>query len=160
VGAGPCIDPALLVNNLGQALPGANSTSCLVAGNTPNLISATNKNGEVVQVVSGFTQPHAPTFSVNAGYQHTFELASGGSIVAAAQIFATAGYYVSILENPYSYQSAYWTQQANVSYSPASGLWSVNAYVHYLSNYAVKNESIPPNIGEPRTFGVTGNWHF
>ena len=158
--SGPCINPALLVDNNGVPLPGANDTSCLVAGNTPAAISPTNQNGEVVQVVSNFTQPHAPQGTVNASYQHTWELATGATVTAAAQLFASSGYYVDVIENPYSYQPSYWTQQLNAAYQAPSGNWNLNAYIHNLSNYAVKEASIPGNIGEPRTYGVTGNWHF
>jgi len=40
------------------------------------------------------------------------------------------------------------------------GTWQVNAYVHNLSNYAVKDSSTPfTSLGEPQTFGVTGTCH-
>jgi iron complex outermembrane receptor protein len=147
----PCILP-----------PAAPAGGCYLEGNLPTGTYSiiTNPGGLAIDNVANETQPHAPKLSGNFSYQHTWELASGASVDAGVQIFASTGYWVHPLENPYSYQPTYWTQAMNVSYTPPSADWSVNAYVRNLSNYAIKEAYIPGQLGEPRTFGVVGNWHF
>jgi len=133
---------------------GAPAGGCYVGGNPPV------GTGVFFNKIAGDSQPHSPTFAGNFGYQHTIDLASGASLSAAVQIFVSTGYWVHPIEDPYSYQPSYWTQGMNVTYTPPSGTWSVNAYVRNLSNYAVKESYVPQNISEPRTFGVVGSWHF
>ena len=142
--------------------PIAPAGGCYIEGNLPagTYNIATNPGGLVADNLANETQPHSPKVSGNFSYQHTVELASGASVTAAVQIFASSGYWVYPLENAYSYQPAYWTQSMNVGYLPASGQWSLNAYVRNLSNYAVKEAYFPAQNGEPRTFGVVGDWHF
>lgn len=135
---------------------GAPTNGCYAGGNNPvpptALVFFNKINGEA--------QPHSPTFSGNFSYQHTIDLASGATITGAVQIFVSTGYWVHPLQNSYSYQPSYWTQGLNATYASADGDWTLNAWVRNLSNYAVKESYVPQNIGEPRTFGATGTWHF
>lgn len=138
------------------ASAGAPAGGCYAGGND----AVGNTSLVMFEKLNGLDQPHSPSFSANLGYQHTLELASGATLTGAVQIFVSTGYWVHPIENPYSYQPTYWTQGLNVAYTAPSSDWSVNAYVHNLSNYAVKEAYIPQQIGEPRTFGVVGSWHF
>jgi iron complex outermembrane receptor protein len=132
----------------------APTDGCYAGGN--NAIT----NAVMFEKINGLTQPHAPAFSANVSYTHTWNLASGAALTAGAQIFVTTGYYTHPIENSYSYQPTYTTQSLNTGYTAPSGNWNVNAYVHNLSNYAVKESYVPQNIGEPRTYGVTASYHF
>ena len=135
---------------------GAPAGGCYAGGND----AVGNTALVMFEKLNGLNQPHSPSFSGNFSYQHTVDLASGATVTGAVQIFASTGYWVHPIENPYSYQPTYWTQGLNVTYTAPSSDWSVNAYVRNLSNYAIKEAYIPANISEPRTFGVVGSWHF
>jgi iron complex outermembrane recepter protein len=136
---------------------GAPAGGCYAAGNNP---VSTAADTVFFEKINGLVQPHAPTASGNFSYQHTVNLASGATVTAGVQIFASSGFYVHPIESPYSYQPAYWTQGLNAAYTAASGTWSVNGYVRNLSNYAIKTSLNPQVIGEPRTFGVVANYRF
>jgi iron complex outermembrane recepter protein len=147
---GTCISP-----------PAAPAGGCYIGGNAPSgTYNPNTQTGVILDNIGGRTQPHAPKLSGNFGYNHSFDLASGATLSAGLQIFFSTSYYVHPIENTYSQQPTYWTQGMNLSYTAPSGNWSLNAYVRNLSNYAVKEAYVPANIGEPRTYGVTANWHF
>lgn len=107
--------------------------------------------------LSGRVEPHAPAFTGKLGYRHTFALPSGATAAIGEELFYSTGYYVHPIENPYSWQPSYWTEGLTAEYRAASRRWSIAAYAHNLSSYAVKESMLPyTSIGEPRTFGLVG----
>lgn len=113
--------------------------------------------------LAGTSQPHSPTFSMAVSYEHTFRFASGASFVLGGDAFHSSGYWVHPVHDAagYGYQPAYWQENLNARFTTANERISVAAFVKNLSNYAVKQSTLPATtIGDPRTYGVTlgFNW--
>lgn len=134
---------------------GAPTGACYFAYNPE-----TNPNGIGFTKLNGLVQAHSPTFAGSTSYQHVFNLATGAQVTAGVQFFVSTGYYVIPTEISYTYQPAYWKQNASLEYTSPAGNWSINAYIRNISNYAVKGSYQPTTIEEPRTFGATGTWNF
>ena len=110
-----------------------------------------------VYAMSGAVQPHSPKFSGNLAYNHTFAFQSGAAISVGGNVFYSTGYWLNPVEDDekYGWQPAYYLTGLQVSYTPAKGNWAINAYVHNLGNYAVKESVLPAtSLGDPRTVGV------
>ena len=108
--------------------------------------------------LSGAVQPHSPKFAATSTYRHTFTLASGATLGLGGEVFYSGGYWVHPVQDAskFGWQPAYMQGGLNASFSPAEAGWSLNAYVRNVTNYAVKQSTLPiTTIGDPRTFGVT-----
>jgi iron complex outermembrane receptor protein len=108
--------------------------------------------------VAGAVQPHSPNFAATTTYRHTFTFASGASLAVGGDAFYSGGYWVHPVQDAskFGWQPAYWQGGLNTSFSPAEGPWSLSAYVRNVSNYAVKQSTLPITaISDPRTFGLT-----
>ncbi len=107
--------------------------------------------------MAGAVQPHSPKFSGNLAYNHTFSFASGAALALGGSVFYSTGYWLNPVEDDekYGWQPGYYLEGLQLSYTPAKGNWAINAYVHNLSNYAVKESVLPAtSLGDPRTVGV------
>jgi len=142
---------------IGPGVPGYSGPGCYDGYN--------NQNTNALQVynMAGAVQPHSPDFSGTASYAHTFPLPNGDNITAGGDVFYSTGYWLNPVEDAdhYGYQPNYWLAGANLTYNSASKGISVNAYIHNISDYAVKMSVLPAtSIGDPRTFGivVTKRW--
>jgi iron complex outermembrane recepter protein len=108
----------------------------------------------------------APDITFNAGYGHTFELASGGQFRARIATQYVAGHYVANNNARGSFQSAYTKTGLDLSYTSQSKAWTVTAFARNLEDEAVLASYADPisragDIGflqAPRTYGVTVNW--
>jgi len=108
--------------------------------------------------ISSGQQPHAPHFSGTVNYNHTFEF-NPGDVTIGGEVYYTTGFFTHPVESPYSYQPSYFQEGLNANFIPTSGRWNLSGYVHNLSNYAVKESSLPTTtIGDPRTFGFNINY--
>jgi iron complex outermembrane receptor protein len=108
--------------------------------------------------LAGAVQPHSPHFSVNFGYDHTFNLANGATIKVGGSGFYSTGYWVNPVQDIdlYGYQPAYITGGLTGKFTSPSRRYSLSAYVKNINNYAVKQSVLPATaLGDPRTFGVT-----
>ncbi len=108
--------------------------------------------------VAGAVQPHSPKFASTLTYRHTFTFASGAALGVGGEVFYSGGYWVHPVQDAskYGWQPAYTQGGLNASFTPADGPWSLSAYVRNVSNYAVKQSTLPvTTIGDPRTFGLT-----
>jgi len=113
--------------------------------------------------LAGTTQPHSPTLSMSVSYEHTFHLASGAKISVGGDAFHSSSYWVHPVHDAakYGFQPGYWQENLNAGFSTSNERISVNAFVKNLSNYAVKQSTLPATtIGDPRTYGVSVgvNW--
>jgi iron complex outermembrane recepter protein len=118
---------------------------------------------------SGRELPRAPSWSGSLNYSHTFDLASGGDIVLAADAdFAGSRWlnvdYVSAESAP-----AYVRENLYLTYNTADGKWSFTGYGKNLSNAAVYTSGsqapVSPNfvaatIDAPRTYGLRATFNF
>ena len=103
--------------------------------------------------ISNGQQPHSPHFATTANYSHTFEIAQG-SLRLGGEVFYSTGFFTHPVESPYSYQPSYFQEGLTADFTPTVGKWDLSGYAHNLSNYAVKQSSLPTTtIGDPRTFG-------
>lgn len=108
--------------------------------------------------ISGKVQPHAPTFSTNISYEHTFRLASGATITVGGDGYHSSGYWVHPVQDAakLGYQPAYWQGNLQANFTTPNSLITLSAFVKNVSNYAVKQSTLPATtIGDPRTFGGT-----
>lgn len=113
--------------------------------------------------IAGAVQPHSPKFAGTITYNHTFRFTSGAHLTLGGDVFHSAAYLVHPVQDTsgYSYQPGYEQYNLNASYSPASEKWSLSAYARNLSNYAVKQSTLPYTIiGDPLTVGATVNVHW
>jgi iron complex outermembrane receptor protein len=108
--------------------------------------------------VAGAVQPHSPKFAGTATYRHTFTFASGARWLWAARSSTAAATGSTRCRTPrkFGWQPAFMQGGLNASFTPADGPWSLNAFVRNVTNYAVKQSTLPITaIGDPRTFGLT-----
>jgi len=149
--------------------------TCATVGITPDLPGYTTDgvcydgyndqatNELKVYEMGGAVQPHSPKFSGTVTYNHTFDFQSGASLTLGGNVFYTTGYWLNPVEDNdlYGWQPAYFLEGATLSYTPAKSEWTIDAYVHNISNYAVKMSVLPAtSLGDPRTFGVVLSKHW
>jgi iron complex outermembrane receptor protein len=116
---------------------------------------------------SGVTPENSPEWSMTGSYKHTFTLGSLGTLTPRLDGKYKSEYYMvgqwkDYLDNyVYVEQEAYTMWDASVSYQHSSGVWSLNAYVNNITNYAVKSSvqlddnSMTMRLEDPRTYGAT-----
>jgi len=112
---------------------------------------------------SGNRPGNAPSYTINLGYQRTFDLGNGGDITARVETRFVDDYYVSSAQDAGGLQDAFMESNANISYNAPNGTWSVTAWIRNIENNAVIYNANPPGtrpvtIGylmPPRTFGLT-----
>jgi len=110
-----------------------------------------------VFVLNGIVQPHLPKFSGNLDYKHSFHFVSGSELTLGGSVFYSTGYWLNPVHDDqhYGYQPGYTLENASLSFTPARGPWTVGAYVHNISDYAVKASVLPAtSLGDPRTVGL------
>jgi iron complex outermembrane recepter protein len=109
----------------------------------------------------GKVNTYSPTWTVNASYEHNFELGSFGTLIPHVDVQYKSDYDLSFEPSwaPYNHQEKYYIWNGSVTFTHTSGIWSLNAYVKNARNYAAKtfwmNPAGTPNLGlnDPRTFG-------
>lgn len=108
---------------------------------------------------TGQALDRAPKSTARLGYTHTFELASGAVIEAAASARYNSGFLVSSYGDDYAtrYRQPSFTKlDAQLTWRSANDKYSVQLFGKNLSD-EITIESRQPgvvNISEPRTFGV------
>jgi iron complex outermembrane receptor protein len=115
---------------------------------------------------SGHEVQGAPDFTLNAGYQHTFDLAGGGQVRARLSGSYVDGHYLANNNARGSFQSAYTKTGVDVSFTSANHEWTVTAFGRNLENEAVIGSYADPIsrggdiafLEAPRTYGVTVAW--
>lgn len=122
------------------------------------------KNFPQVPSIVGFTLQNAPEWTISAGYQHDFELKSGGHFR-----FSVNNYYESSFFGDFSHtaslkQDAYNKTDASFTYYSPGERWSVGAWIKNMQDVAVQAAGSPSGpvnpapvivyLQEPRTFGM------
>lgn len=113
---------------------------------------------------SGSQLPQAPEWTEALGYDHDFVFGNGSTLTAGTEVRFYSESETSIEPALDSHQPAYEMVDANLSYKPSAGNWSINAYVNNATNEVVRQFTrelvIGPfdihelTIGAPRTYGV------
>jgi iron complex outermembrane receptor protein len=111
---------------------------------------------------NGETNTNSPQFTLTGSYEHDFQLGAFGTLVPHVDLMYKTDYYLDLapINYPVNYQEAYYTVNANATFTSTSGVWSVNAYIKNATNYAAKNfwmnmaGTASLGISDPRTYGA------
>lgn len=113
---------------------------------------------------SGQVMTRAPKWTGSTSYNHRFDLGDGASVDAGVSgQFATRSYLMPFYL-PQHLAPGYFKVDANVTYTSASGNWTVQAFGRNLTNEEIFTGAFQApgshpnmlvrNIGAPRTYGV------
>lgn len=78
-----------------------------------------------------------PTWTGNASYEHTFDLASGAAVTGAIRSQFSSSYYLSVEYVPNELQSGFGLVDADLTYTSPNKRWSITAWGRNLGNKAV-----------------------
>ncbi len=129
-------------------------TGCAVSPGAPPFVTVN---------CSGFPLTHAPKWSGSASYSHDLPLGDFGTVTAAADMKYSSSYWIYSDFVPAEHVSGHVVWNANLTYRPAHGRWSVTGFVRNIGNTPVysggfNNLFVPSylaaSIGAPRTFGA------
>lgn len=106
--------------------------------------------------------PNSPTYTVNLGYQHRFDLSSGASVVARADSLISDGYWSVYTQDPFTRQGAYTKTDVSLTYNAPDNRWNIGVWGRNLEKQATLAAAgvggIPgpasSYIDAPRTYGV------
>jgi iron complex outermembrane recepter protein len=123
--------------------------------------SATNPTRYTVDC-TGQQMPRSPDVSFTADYYHTFLLGEAGTLVPGIRAQYSSSYWSAVDYNPLQRQESYTMWGADLTYTSASGKWSIAAYGDNLSNEDVfTNSFMYPatnvamnSLRAPRTYGA------
>jgi iron complex outermembrane receptor protein len=120
--------------------------------------------------LSGFTAMKSPAVSIQAGYQHTWNVGAGARVQAGVTTHFDSSYWTLFDHTPGSAQPSYTKTNVVVSYFSPGSKWHVQAYGNNLENTAVIATAAPPNsssdgvpwvhLEPPRTFGMRVGFNF
>ncbi|WP_159107296.1 TonB-dependent receptor [Azospirillum sp. B4] len=125
-------------------------------------------SGQMVDC-SGRGLIRAPKWTGTLGYEHDFDLADGAVLAANIDSQFSSGYYWGMDFIASEYQGAYTTTNISLTYTAASGGWSMTGYVNNLEDAVIftggNQDMFKPgiaytNLRPPRTFGVRGKVNF
>ena len=114
--------------------------------------------------LSGFTAMKSPAVSIQAGYQHTWNVTNGARIQAGVTTHYDSSYWTLFDHSPGSAQPSYTKTNLVLSYIAPGNSWHVQLYGNNLEDSAVIATAAPANASShgvtwihlepPRTFGV------
>ncbi|MBB6254608.1 TonB-dependent receptor [Nitrospirillum iridis] len=123
-------------------------------------------------VYTGNTLAKSPEWTVNLGYQHMWDLASGAMITARVDSVYVGDQNLDYRNFAVTEQKAYTKTNLSLAYDDADRRWRVMAYVRNLENNAVLVVANPDTNGSgniyagsgsyapPRTYGVRVSANF
>jgi iron complex outermembrane receptor protein len=113
---------------------------------------------------AGNTLPYSPEWVFAIGYDHTFQLGSGGTITASVNSRYKDSYFTDFFNYNDSLQEAYTQSDAMVEYRPANDRFGIQAFVRNIEDerpltYAGFTSAGPDDIynfqfGQPRIYGL------
>lgn len=118
---------------------------------------------------SGKPVVNAPRWSLNAGYEHMFDLGPSGNIRVGADTRIESERYLSIDFLDLGKQGSYMMSNAHITYETASGNFSVTGFINNIENELVfansfqspvKSGVIYNQLRPPRTYGIRGTVRF
>jgi iron complex outermembrane receptor protein len=122
-------------------------------------------------VYTGKRLTFTPEWTVNAAYEHDFDLPNGGNLRARIDSRYQSDMLINFMETAsantptgpvevdltgYNEQEAYTQTNCSLTYTHPDGKWTISAYVKNLENYAVKKNLMFAQlmVGPPRTYGA------
>jgi iron complex outermembrane receptor protein len=114
----------------------------------------------------GKTEGSSPELIFNLGYEHTFDLPNGGTLVPRVDGHYESSQKIALFQEfAITRQDAYAVADVTATYNSPQNNWRVTGYVRnvtdkaYLTNITGGNGFITPlrvtaNISDPRTYGV------
>ena len=110
----------------------------------------------------GFDLPYSPKWTVNAFYQHRFEVGGGAELRGSANFKYTSGRWAIYTHAPGFYIDANTRTDLNFGYFAPEERWSLQAFVRNVEDNLVKTNcgnALPGLAGcgfeAPRTYGAT-----
>ncbi len=105
---------------------------------------------------NGERLPHAPEYSIKAGYDHRFESSAGWSLTPRVDVRLIDEQFVSANNQEVARQDSYVVGDLSLTWATEDDSLSVSAYVKNVSDEAVKTGyfvgyTLP---GAPRTYGI------
>ena len=117
-----------------------------------------NANG--ICVLTGNKLQHAPTFTVSAGYQHTWLLSNGADLTAGARTYYSTNYFLFASNSPLMEQGAYTRTDLTLGYHSPQDRYYFQLFVRNLEDHNVAiqgslvNGETFASLAPPRTFGI------
>lgn len=116
---------------------------------------------------SGQQTINSPEWTVNVGYQRTFELGSL-NLIAGAQTRIESSRYLALTYLPEARQGSYMMSDAFITLESADRTWSITGYINNIEDEVVlANASLKPvvdvnyvTLRPPRTYGVRLGYKF
>lgn len=108
---------------------------------------------------SGKEMTHSPEWTINANYEHIFNLWNGGSLETEIAAIFKSSYRLTwdADDYPYNYQEANCKFDLSATYNHPDNRWSLSGYVRNLTDYCEKtaySSRGDTRIGTPRTYGL------
>lgn len=147
---------------LGDSFSNNNANATVPACFKANWASAAPRAADF----SGCRMARTPEWTLNVGYQHTWEIASGGKLVGRAQTHYESGKNLEYHGFAQNRQDGFTKTDLSLTYTNADDRWSLQGYVRNLENDDVRTASSPNSTtglatngnGEfyapPRTYGL------
>jgi iron complex outermembrane recepter protein len=150
---------------------------CVACGNAP-LPPDINGIGDLNRTLAGVQQPNfagnrtpfSPKFILAAGYDHTFQLGSSGSLTFSADATYKTSYFTDFYNYNDARQKSFTQADATLDYKPQDGNYSVQAYAKNIGNKrpltygsfisAGSDDVFNWQFGAPRTYGLRVNVDF
>ena len=117
-----------------------------------------NANG--ICVLTGNKLQHAPTFTVSAGYQHTWLLGNGAELTGAARTYYSTSYFLFASNSPLMEQGAYTNTDLTLGYHAPQDRYYFELFARNLEDHNVAiqgslvNGETFASLAPPRTFGI------
>ena len=128
--------------------------------------TAIDASGAVLQI-GGNRLPNAPNFSTSVAWEKGFNVA-GGTLTPHADMKTSSSYYYTFFNFQDTMQKAFTTGNLALTWAPANDTWSLQAYVHNVSDTVVltnaaRNYNSNFNtyqFAPPRTYGIKLSVHY
>jgi iron complex outermembrane receptor protein len=137
---------------------------------TPTALIGASPTARIFNVdCSGRPVVNAPKLTINAGYEHRFDLGSAGSLKIAADTRIESARFVAIDYTADTRQTGYMMSNARITWENASGAFSLGAFVNNIEDTLVFAASLqtPAKAGvfynqlrPPRTYGLRAGVRF
>jgi iron complex outermembrane recepter protein len=145
-----------------------NVSLALLHGEYTNFTLPVASNG--LTNLSGFTAMKSPSASIQAGFQHTWNVGNGAQIRANITTHFDSSYWTLFDHTPGSAQPSYTKTNIVLTYTAPNNRWHVQLYGNNLENTAVIATAAPPNsssgtvpwvnVEPPRLFGGRVGFNF